>query len=85
MPRDTNQFRASDMTAPAEDGELMVNNTQLSFPTRAIYIGTAGNVEVVFKSGRTLMFKNVPAGATLPLQITKITNNTTATDVNALF
>jgi hypothetical protein len=57
------------------------------FP-RGIYVGTSGHVKVDDLVGNTgVLFKNVPAGTTLPIMVKKIystANGTTAADLVAL-
>jgi hypothetical protein len=85
MVTNSNQFRASDMTAPAEDGVALVKAAaDLQFPTRAIYVGVAGDVEAKMKSGNIVMYKNMAVGWH-PIQIYSITNNTVATNVVGVF
>lgn len=35
---------------------------------RGIYVGTGGDVKVTMLDGNAVVFKNVPSGATLPVQ-----------------
>lgn len=45
-----------------------------------LYVGGAGNVEVVTAKGTTVVFSGVPAGAFLPIAVSKVlAANTTAT------
>lgn len=84
-PADQNQFKKADMTAPAEDGVALVNGAaDLAYPTRAIWVGTAGNVEAKMKSGNVVMWKNMAVGWH-PMRIFSLTNNTTAADVVGAF
>jgi hypothetical protein len=54
-----------------------------------LYVGdvtTSGSdVEVVMESGNTAMFKGVTAGSFLPVLVTSLTNNTTASEILALY
>lgn len=60
-----------------------------SQPTRALYVGGAGNVEVMMSgysgSNTVLLFANVASGAILPLRVSALTGNTTATGVVGIF
>lgn len=71
----------------AEELDASVSDDQPSQPTRAIYVGTAGDISVdMLGSGTAIVFKGLPAGTLLPIQITELNNTgTTATDVVALF
>lgn len=52
---------------------------------RAIYCGVGGNIVAVI-NGAPITFKNVPSGAVLPVQATRVNAvNTTATDMVALY
>ena len=72
-----------------------VDATPLAQPTRAIYVGTAGNITVKMISydpdddtsnNPTILFKNVPAGAILPIRAAYVMlTGTTATDLVGLF
>jgi hypothetical protein len=56
-------------------------------PTRALWVGGAGNVAVIFTKGSAAVtLTGVPAGTLLPVQVTKVmSTNTTATDIVALY
>jgi hypothetical protein len=54
--------------------------------TRAIYVGGAGDLHVRFIDlATTVVFTSVPAGTTLPLQVNRVMNATTATNIVALY
>lgn len=58
--------------------------TNLSNPTRALYIGGTGNLSVEMYGGGTAVFSSVPVGI-LPIQVTRVNStNTTATNILAL-
>ena len=51
-----------------------------------LYIGGAGNVSVITIGGDAITFNAVPAGTTLPIQVTQLrSTGTTATLVNAMW
>lgn len=55
-------------------------------PTRAIYVGGAGNLRVDMVSGGTVTFSNLAAGTVLPIQVTRVyATSTTATLLIALY
>jgi hypothetical protein len=64
----------SSIDSPATNGFNVVTSNTFLFdqPTRAVYVGSAGNltVEMYDKNGNTnvLTFMNVPAGTTLPIR-----------------
>jgi hypothetical protein len=61
--------------------------TDLDNPTRAVYVGGAGDVAAVMPDGGSaVVFKAVPAGTVLPIQVRRINSTaTTATDLVALY
>tara|TARA_Y100000592_G_scaffold75020_1_gene117082 strand:- start:12 stop:518 length:507 start_codon:yes stop_codon:yes gene_type:complete len=53
-----------------------------------LYVGDisgGSDVEVVMESGNTAMFKGVTAGSFLPVLVTSVTSNTTASEILALY
>jgi len=71
---------------PATDAVAIVINTPYDTPARAIFVGVGGDVSVVTRLGTTVVFKNVPSGAVLPVASTNVTTaNTTATNLVALY
>ena len=62
------------------------DSTNLSFDTRAIYVGTSGNVVAVFCDDSTVTFANVPAGTILPIIVKRINStSTTASNIVAIY
>lgn len=59
-----------------------------NFPhfTRAIYVGGAGDVNVVYPDGSTLVFPACPVGMILPVEAIRVNStSTTATNLVAMF
>ena len=58
----------------------------LSIPdgSRAVYVGTTGDLTVEMYDGGQAVFHNVPAGALLPIAVRKILAATTASDIVVL-
>jgi hypothetical protein len=50
-----------------------------------LYIGTAGDLEVVTAGGQTVTFVGIVGGSFLPVQVLKVTASTTASDIIALW
>ncbi|QIE41258.1 spike base protein, RCAP_Rcc01079 family [Meridianimarinicoccus aquatilis] len=76
------------LTSPAIDGNMIVPSDAADLPhvTRAIYVGTAGEIQAELASGVTVSFISVPAGTMLPLRLRKIlSTGTTAGDLVALW
>lgn len=61
-------------------------NADLATYTRALYVGTAGNVAVILvDDSAAVTFSNVPAGAILPLACKQVRlTNTTASNIVGL-
>jgi hypothetical protein len=59
---------------PATDGVLVTpsDSTELTFITRALYIGGAGDLNVIMKSGNTIKYSAVPAGTVLPIRVKQV-------------
>lgn len=61
------------------------DTNELSYITKGIYVGGAGDVAVLSYDGSTVTFKAVPAGQILPIMARKVmSTNTTATDMVGL-
>lgn len=52
---------------------------------RALYFGTGGNAQVLTEKGQTVLFKNIPDGAIIPIRCTRVfSTNSTVSDVLAM-
>lgn len=75
--------------APADEGAAVVKSdaTVLDPPTRALFVGTAGDVTVRFAAGEKNIetLKNVANGTVLPISVDQVRAATTAADIVALF
>lgn len=59
------------------------DSVDLEFVTRAIYVGTTGNIAAVMPGGNVVTFSNVPVGWH-PLRVSRINStSTTASDIVA--
>ncbi len=58
---------------------------ELTYVTRAIYIGGAGNVDVVTLGGQAVSFTAVPVGTILPIRVKRVINTSTATFMLGLY
>lgn len=58
---------------------------ELAYVTRAIYVGGAGNVDVVTLGGQAVSFTAVPAGVILPVRVKRVINTSTATFMLGLY
>jgi hypothetical protein len=63
------------------------DGTDLSFVTRAVYVGTGGDLNVDMDGdGATRLFVNVQSGSTLPISVRRIrSSSTSALNIMALW
>jgi hypothetical protein len=76
----------SNVSDPARYGAAVTpsNSVDLPAPTRALFVGVAGNISVEMRNG-TVVFANVPVGI-IPIQCTRVNSTgTTATTMVALW
>jgi hypothetical protein len=73
-------------TAPAGYGVAVTPSDSTVLPmTRALYVGTAGNVRVD-DINDTVTYTNVQAGSILPVQVSRVrATGTTASNIVALY
>jgi len=72
---------------PAGNAEAVTPSdaTDLTYVSRGLYVGGAGNVAVVMVSGAAVTFTNILAGTILPIRLSRIkSTGTTATNLIAL-
>jgi hypothetical protein len=73
---------AAGLESPAARGFAITPSDGASLPetTRAIYVGTAGDLTVVLASGDQLSFLNLPSATVLPIRAIAVkASGTTAT------
>jgi hypothetical protein len=77
----------SSYDGPATDGFTVIpaDATVFAQPTRALYVGGAGNVTVRMISNNIVTFSSVPVGTVLPIRITAVFANSTATSIVGMF
>ena len=46
--------------------------------TKALYVGTGGDVNVVMEGGQTVLHSNVPSGAILPIRVKQVLSASTS-------
>jgi hypothetical protein len=76
------------LNAPASDGqEIDLSVEDAAFDcTRALYIGTAGDVKAQMRGGAVVTFKNAIAGVAHPWRLKKVfKEGTSAADLVALW
>ncbi len=77
----------SNYSDPVSNGFAITPSDATNFTreTRGIYVGTTGNVVVVFPDASTVTFNSVPAGAILPVRAIRVNStNTTASNMVGL-
>lgn len=75
-------------TSPATGGVLITPGTAAleRGVTRALWVGGAGNINVTFESGETVLLSGVVAGSLLPISVSHVlATSTTATSIVALY
>lgn len=76
-----------DLDNPASKAEAVVPHATnaLPFPTRAVYVGGAGNLVVrMLNDDNDTTFTGVTAGAILPIRVSHVRATSTATAIVAL-
>ncbi|MGV3490511.1 MAG: spike base protein, RCAP_Rcc01079 family [Devosia sp.] len=80
--------RAGNLAASARRGFAITANdgADLAAETRAIYVGSSGNLSVVLVSGDQVGFAAVPAGTVLPVRAIRVrSTGTTASQLVGLY
>jgi RNase P/RNase MRP subunit p29 len=81
-------LNANIFTAIGQTYVVYNNSAQTTIPNTGcvLYVGGAGNVNLVTIDGDTVLFNAVPAGSFLPIQVKQVlSSSTTATLINALW
>ncbi len=62
------------LSGPASSGFVIAPSDGVDLPetTRALYVGTGGNLSVRMLHGETLTLVNVTAGSLLPLRVVRV-------------
>jgi hypothetical protein len=87
MPATDPFYGKRSLDGPGEDADEIVPHdaNELTYVTRAIYVGGAGNMSVVTAKGTSVVFTGLPAGIVLPVRIRKVlATGTTATNLVAI-
>ena len=78
----------SGLIDPVEAGYAITpsDTVELTIKTRAIYVGTGGDLTVVLLSGDEVAFVSVPDGTLLPIQVKQVlSTGTDAEDILGLY
>jgi hypothetical protein len=85
----TAAYLSADATVSAHRASAITTSDSTIFvqPTRALYVGAAGNITVDMADGGTsVLFVAVQGGTILPIQVTRVyATGTTATSIVALY
>jgi hypothetical protein len=76
------------LTSPPERGLAIVPNDASDLPhvTRALYVGSPGDVVVKLQDGTVLSFANVASGALIPIRVARVlATGTTASQLLGLW
>ena len=87
-PAITDRFKGNSgsIMAPASHVLLVTPNdsADLTYTTRAIYVGGTGNIKLTTAGGETLILTAVQVGTLLPIRVTRVwATDTTATNMAA--
>jgi hypothetical protein len=85
---DTFKKHTRSLTSPPEHGQAVApsDGTDLVHVTRALFVGTGGDVAVRLQDGTVLTFANVPTGALIPIRATRVlATGTTANQILGLW
>lgn len=76
---------AADQPAGRAEAVTPSDSTDLTYLSRALWIGVAGNVAVTMASGDAVTFVGVAAGTLLPVRVSRVkSTGTTATSLVAV-
>lgn len=72
------------MTSPADNAAAVTpsDSTDLTYVSRALYVGTGGNIVVTMQGGGDVTFTNVQDGSILPIRVSRVkSTSTTASNI----
>ena len=85
---DTFKKHTRSLTSPPEHGQAVTPSdaAELAHVTRALFVGTGGNLAVRLQDGTALTFANVPGGTLIPIRVARVlTTGTTASQILGLW
>jgi len=72
---------AIDLSAPAANAAVVTPGVSpLENPSRAVFVGVGGDMNVTMVGGQTVLFESIPDGTTLPIRVTHILATSTDAD-----
>ncbi len=82
----TGAYRTANATVSAHGAVAVTPSdaTELGV-TRALFIGTAGDLAVIMADGQSVTFLNIANATLLPIQVQKVLAATSATNILALY
>lgn len=89
MPAATDSFATveSSFDGPARSAEAVTpsDTVDLAAVSRALWVGTGGDLTVIMQDGITVALLNVPDGSLLPICVSRVkSGGTSASDIVAL-
>lgn len=88
VTNDTFSSHSRSLTAPSEDAsEIQPDDSEnLAYATRALYVGTGGDIRVRMLGHAEITFVNLPQGTLLPLRVARVfETGTTAGNIVGLW
>lgn len=88
MAQDVHAGQSETLSSPCDNGAVVTpnNDTDLTYVTRALWVGGAGTVNVVLAGGQTVLFSGIQAGTLLPLRVSRVkSSSTSATNIVAIW
>lgn len=73
-----------DQSFPSIAGKAVTKSDETIIEARSLYVGTGGTVVVQWENGDTSTFLNVLSGTILPVNVVKVMDATTASNIIAL-
>ena len=79
-------FSESSIMNPAANAVAITPaNVDLDKRSRALYIGTTGDLTVLMAGGQSVEFVGVVAGSLLPIRVVQVNTATTAADIVSIY
>ena len=69
----------------ADAAEITTHDTNSFTATRALYVGTGGDLVVTMRGGQEITLTNVADGSLLPIQVTQVKTASTASGLVGLW
>ena len=78
MAQDLMRYHSPAAAGPVSSAAAVTpsDDTDLTYVTRALYVGTSGNLRVTMQDGQTVTFSSVPVGWH-PLRVSRVLSTST--------